>query len=799
MKFTLSWLNDHLESNSSLKAITDKLTMLGFEVEKVQAPSKVFSNFFVVQIVEAMPHPTVDQLSICKVDIGENIIQVMSHATNTHSGMKSIFAPPGSYAPEYELILEQYKNYDANNSGILMSEGQLGIGNNHNNIIDLPKDAPIGIDYATYAGLDDPIIEISVTPNRGDCLSVRGIARDLAASGIGTLKSIDTSPVNGTFVSPLRFEIDLPAKQAYVCPTVISRCFRNVKNGPAPFWMQKRLRAVGVSPVSALIDITNYLMLDLGQPLHIYDAAKLHGNPSIRLAKNGERYLGINGTEYTLETDMLVISDAKGIESIAGIMGGKRTSVNEDTTCMFLEAAIFDQISIANTGRRLGILSGSRYRFERGLDYTSPRWGVEIVARMILKICGGEASETVVNVKEKLCQRKLTMKYSRIAAISGVDLPSDKTESILSALGFKVNSSSDSISVIPPPWRNDVIGEAELVEDIVRVFGYDKIPSASMEHTSLISQPTLTVEQNFRRIIKRYLTSRGMMEAVTFSFLPLRHAELFGGGTQALQIVNPISIDLAAMRPSILPNLITAATRNINVGYPDIAMFEVGPQYTGDQPEDQSQVAVGLRVGRTGRRDWRNFDRAVDLFDVKADVIALLEMIEVSVIKLHLSQKTPNWYHPARSGCFCLGSKIIAYFGDLHPYILKYFDLNAPAVAFEVLLDNLPIPEQKKPQRPLLEDNIFQSIVRDFAFIVADDLPADRVTQAVVNADKTIINSVHVFDQYRGPSIPKGTKSIAVEVTMQSLYGTMNNDQIKTTSAKIIANVKKNTKGILRN
>ncbi|AFX99325.1 phenylalanyl-tRNA synthetase, beta subunit [Candidatus Endolissoclinum faulkneri L2] len=798
MKFTLSWLNDHLNTDLSLKAITDKLTMLGFEVEKVQAPSKVFSTFFVAQVVEVMPDPTVDQLNICKVDIGKTVLQVTSHAKNTRIGMKSIFAPAGTYVPSYDFRLKQYKNYNEIHNGMLMSEGHLGMSNNHDNIIDLPKDAPIGIDYATYAGLDEVIIEISVTPNRGDCLSVRGIARDLAASGIGTLKPLDTSPMNGTFISPLRFEIDLPLKQTYVCPVVIGRYFRNVKNGPSPFWMQKRLRAVDISPISALVDITNYFMLDLGCPIHAYDAAKLHGNPSIRLAKNGEKCLGINDKEYTLETDMLVISDAKGIEGIAGIMGGKRTSVNDNTTCMFLEAAIFNAFSIASTGRKLGILSESRYRFERGLDYTSPWWGVEIVARMILKICGGEASDIVVNGKENLCQRKITLRYSRIAALCGVDVPNKKTDSILSALGFEVNSLGESISVIPPPWRSDVMGEAELVEEIVRVFGYDKIPPVSMEHINVINQPALTFEQNFRRIVKRSLVSRGMMEAVTFSFLPLKHAELFGGGKQALQIVNPISSDLAAMRPSILPNLITAATRNINSGHPDIAMFEVGPKYIGDQPEDQCQEAVGLRVGRTGRRDWRNFDRAVDVFDAKADVINLLEMIEISIINLHLSQETPSWYHPGRSGCFYLGSKIMAYFGDLHPYILKYFNLNGPAVAFEVLLDNLPIPKHNNPQRPLLENNTFQSIVRDFAFIVAEDLPADRITQAVGSADKAIINSVHIFDQYTGPNLPQGTKSIAVEVTMQPRYGNMKNEQIEAISAKIIASVKKNTNGILR-
>ncbi|MCR9070503.1 MAG: phenylalanine--tRNA ligase subunit beta [Alphaproteobacteria bacterium] len=798
MKFTLSWLKDHLETDASLQEITDRLTMLGLELEEVEDRAAAFAPFRVAHVVEAVQHPNADRLRVCKVDAGDGVVQVVCGAPNARTGMKGVFAPPGSYVPGTDLLLKPGKIRGEDSNGMLLSERELGLSDDHEGIIDLPDDAPVGQPYAAYAGLDDPIIDIAITPDRADCLGVRGIARDLAASGLGTLKPLDTAPVKGTFESPLTFDVDLPADQAHLCPAVAGRYFRGVKNGPAPAWMQERLRAVGLRPISALVDITNYMMLDLGRPLHAYDAGKLHGNPTIRLARAGESYLALNGKEYTFEDGMLVIGDANGVDDLAGIMGGERTGVDDDTTDMFLEVAIFDETSVAATGRKLGVLSDARYRFERGLDQTGPWWGAEVAARMVLEICGGEASETVMTGTGRDWRRTLPLRHSRIKALCGVEVAEAEAVRILTTLGFEVEGSGESMSVMPPPWRGDVEGEADLVEEVVRVHGYDKIEPVSMERTSVVGQPALTAEQNRRRLAKRALAGRGMMEAVTFSFLPAKHAELFGGGAPSLRLVNPISADLDVMRPSILPNLLAAAARNANVGHPDIALFEVGPEYAGDRPEDQSQAAVGLRVGRTGPRDWRKADRGVDLFDAKADALDLLEMLETPVANLQVSTDAPHWYHPGRSGCLRLGPKVLARFGELHPRILAAFDLKGPAVAFEVLLDAVPMPKRKGPQRPLLERIPFQPLARDFAFVVASDIPADKVARAAAGADKALIGGVHVFDEYTGPGLAEGSKSIAIEVTLQPRDATLTDEQIEAVSAKIVAAVEKHAGGVLR-
>lgn len=798
MKFTLSWLKDHLETDASLQEITDRLTMLGLELEGVEDRAAAFAPFRVAHVVEAVQHPNADRLRVCKVDAGDGIVQVVCGAPNARTGMKGVFAPAGSYVPGTDLLLKPGKIRGEESNGMLLSERELGLSDDHDGIIDLPDDAPVGQGYARYAGLDDPIIDIAITPDRADCLGVRGIARDLAASGLGTLKPLDTSPVPGSFESPLRFVVDLPDDRKHLCPVVSGRYFRGVKNGPSPAWMQERLRAVGLRPISALVDITNYVMLDVGRPLHAYDAKKLHGNPTVRLARAGESYLALNGKEYTFEDGMLVIGDANGVDDLAGIMGGERTGVDDDTTDMFLEVAIFDTNSVAATGRKLGVLSDARFRFERGLDQTGPWWGAEVAARLVLELCGGEASEVVVTGGESGWRRKLPLRHSRIKALCGVEVEEAEAVRILTTLGFEVEGSGETMSVTPPPWRGDVEGEADLVEEVVRVNGYDRIEPVSLDRVSVVPQPALTAGQNRRRLARRALAGRGMMEAVTFSFLPARHAELFGGGDEALRLVNPISADLDVMRPSILPNLLAAAARNANQGYPDIALFEVGPEYAGDRPEDQAQVAVGLRVGRTGARDWRKADRPVDLFDAKADALDLLEVLEAPTANLQVSADAPDWYHPGRSGCLRLGPKVMARFGELHPRIVAAFDIKGPAVAFEVMVEAVPLPKRKGPQRPLLDRIPFQPVARDFAFVVAGDVPADKVARAAAGADKALIDGVHVFDEYTGPGLEAGRKSIAVEVTLQPRDATLTDEQIEAVSARIVAAVEKHTGGVLR-
>ncbi len=799
MKFTLNWLKDHLDTEASLQEITDRLTMLGLELESVEDRAAAFAPFRVARVIEAVQHPNADRLRVCRVDPGDGTeVQVVCGAPNARTGMKGVFAPSGSYIPGTDLNLKAGKIRGEESNGMLLSERELGLSDDHEGIIDLPEDAPVGQPYAEFAGLNDPVIDIAITPDRADCLGVRGIARDLAAAGLGTLKPLDTSPVPGSFDSPMRFVVDLPEDQKHLCPAVSGRYFRGVKNGPSPSWMQDRLRAVGLRPISALVDITNYVMLDLGRPLHAYDAAKVDGDLVIRLAKPGESYLALNGREYAFDDEMIVIGDAHGVDDLAGVMGGERTGVGDETTDMFLEIAIFDPNSVAATGRKLGLLSDARFRFERGLDQTGPWWGAEVAARLVLEICGGEASHVTVTGDEPAWRRDLSLRPARIAELCGVEVPADEAVRILTALGFEVSGGGEQLTVIPPPWRGDVEGEADLVEEVVRVFGYDRIEPVSLDLTSVVGHAALTPDQNRRRLAKRALAGRGMMEAITFSFLPGEQAALFGGGQAELKLVNPISADLDTMRPSILPNLLAAAARNANQGYPDLAMFEVGPAYAGDRPDDQSWTAVGLRHGQTGARDWRQADRPVDLFDAKADAIELLEVLEAPAGNLQVSTDAPDWYHPGRSGCLRLGPKVLARFGEIHPRILSAFDLRGPAVAFEVMLDAVPSPKKKGPQRPLLARNPFQPVKRDFAFVVDAETPVEKVSRAAAGADKALIDGVHVFDEYRGPGVAAEAKSIAIEVTLQPTQATLTDDEIEAVSAKIVAAVQKHTGGTLR-
>lgn len=798
MKFTLSWLKDHLDTEASLGEITDRLTMLGLELEGVEDRAAAFAAFRVAYVEEAVQHPNADRLRVCRVNTGDEVVQVVCGAPNARTGMKGVFAPPGTHIPGTGIDLKKGSIRGEESNGMLLSERELGLSDDHEGIIDLPDGAPVGQPYAAYAGLDDPVIDIAITPDRADCLGVRGIARDLAAAGLGTLKPLDTSPVKGSFDSPIAWKIDLPPEHSHLCPAVAGRYFRGVRNGPSPVWMQERLRAVGLRPISALVDITNYVMLDLGRPLHAYDAQKVSGDLTIRFAKPGEKYLALNGKEYVFDETMLVIGDEHCPDDLAGVMGGEKTGVSETTTEMFLEVAIFDPTSVAATGRKLGVLSDARYRFERGLDQTSPWWGSEVAARLILEICGGEASHVTVAGTEPDWRRALPLRHSRIKALCGVEVPEDDAKRILATLGFEVSGSGEAISVTPPPWRGDIHGEADLVEEVVRVHGYDTIPAVSLSRSGTVPAPALRPEQNRRRLTNRALASRGLMEVVTFSFLPALQAALFGGGTPDRVLVNPISADLDAMRPAILPNLLAAATRNANQGYPDLGLFEVGPEFAGDRPEDQAWVASGLRTGRTGPRDWRKSDRPVDLFDAKADAIALLEAMDAPTANLQVSTNAPAWFHPGRSGCLRLGPKVLARFGEVHPRILRRFELKGPAVTFEVLLDAVPMPKHKGPQRPLLERIAYQPVVRDFAFVVEDAVAAEKIVRAAAGADKALIDGVHVFDEYRGQGVADGHKSIAIEVTLQPRDATLTDEQIEAVSAKIVTAVEKHAGGVLR-
>ena len=799
MKFTLSWLKEHLETTASLHQICEQLPMLGLEVEGVEDRSKDLAAFTVGYVVEARQHPNADRLRVCIVDTGTEKIQVVCGAPNARTGIKGVFAPSGARIPGTGDVLKKGIIRGEESNGMLCSEREMGISDEHEGIIELAGDAKIGVSYAAVAGLDDPVIDIAITPDRADCLGVRGIARDLAAAGLGKLKPLDISPVTTKFNSPINWRVELPDEDPLLAPLVVGRYFRNVKNGPSPQWLKDRLQAIGLRPISALVDITNYVMMDIGRPLHAYDADKVKGDIFIRLAKTDEKYIALNGKEYIFDDEMIVIGDDHGVDDLAGIMGGERSGCSDSTVNMFLEAAIFDPICIAATGRKLNIVSDARYRFERGLDVTSPFWGSEVAARLVLEICGGEASELVVHGEEPDWRKVFTLRYSRIEGLTGVKVPEADCIKILEALGFKIVGSGEKIECAVPPWRIDVVGEADLVEEIVRVWGFDQIPTISMVNKDVIPKPALSTKQIKEGIAKRSLAGRGMVEAVTYSFLPSRNAELFGGGKDELRLINPISADLDVMRPSILPNLIAAAGRNSNIGSTDLAIFEVGPQHLDATPEGQQTVAGAIRTGNTAPRDWTKSLRSVDLFDIKADGLFVLESLGAPTNNIQVdAMGAPNWYHPGRSGAFRLGPNILGYFGDIHPKVLREMDVGGPIVGFEVFIEKIPAARSKSPSRALLKLDTLQSVNRDFAFIVDKTISAERLIRAAQGADKALISDVYLFDEYVGQGIPEGKKSLAIAVTLQPKDKTLTDEELEAISEKIINKIIKDTDGQLR-
>jgi phenylalanyl-tRNA synthetase beta chain len=798
MKFTLSWLKEQLETSAAPDEIAARLTALGLEVESVADRAKDFASFVVGYVVEARPHPNADRLSVCLVDTGSGRVQVICGAPNARTGMKGVFAPAGSRIPGTGLELKASLIRGVESNGMLCSMREMGLGQDHEGIIDLPAEAVVGSPFATIMGLDDPVFDVKVTPDRADCLGLNGIARDLAAAGTGRFTPRDLSPVAGGFESPIKWRRDLPGLED-ACPYVVGRYFRGLKNGPSPRWLQDRLTAIGLRPISALVDITNYVTFDLCRPLHAFDAKKLTGDLTMRMARDGEEFLALDAKTYRLDPEMTVIADPAGLHSIGGVMGGEHSGCSEKTTEMFLEVALFDPIRTTVTGRKLGIESDARYRFERGLDPVSADWGAEIAARLILDICGGETSRTVSAGKMPDWQRQIELRLSRLKALGGVDLPPAESERILKALGFAVARGGETLKVQVPSWRADVEGEADLVEEVLRVHGFDRIPAVSLPRTSSIPELPTTPGQRRAVHAKRLLAERGLMEAATFSFMRLDWARLFGGGAPALTLANPISADLDQMRPSLLPNLLSAAGRNAARGHGDAALYEVGPRYEGDRPEDQRLTAAGVRVGAASPRHWAQASRPVDAFDAKGDALALLTALGAPVENLQTTADAPGWFHPGRSGVLRLGPSVLARFGELHPRVLKALDVKGPAAGFEIDLDKLPQPRTKPgTERPLLKASAFQPIERDFAFVVASDVPAEKLVRAAKSADKALIASVSVFDQFLGAALGAGRKSIAISVVLQPSERTLTEAEIEAVAAKIVAAVNKATGGTLR-
>ena len=800
MKFTLSWLKDHLDTDASLDAIVEKLTMIGLEVESVDDKAAL-KPFVIAKVLTAVQHPDADRLRVLSVDTGTGApVQVVCGAPNARAGLVGAFAAPGTHVPGIDVTLSVGKIRGVESHGMMCSERELQLSDEHNGIIDLPEDAPVGTSFASWAKLDDPMIEINLTPNRPDATSVYGIARDLAAAGLGTLKNGTVEPIKGEGACPVKVTIEAPE----LCPGFALRMMKGVKNGPSPKWMQQRLIAIGLRPINALVDITNYVTFDRGRPLHVFDAAKVAGNLVVRRAEDGETILGLDQREYTLSADMCAIADETGVESIAGIMGGEHSGCDENTTDVLIESALWDPMVTARTGRTLGIITDARYRFERGVDPEFMEPGLHLATKLVTELCGGTPSEAEVVGYAGYQPKIVSFPFAEVKRLTGIEVSTDESRSILTRLGFTPKGEGEVIDVAVPSWRPDVEGKADLVEEVMRIHGVDNIAPQPLASHDAVNGRILTHLQIRTRNARRALAVRGMMEAVTWSFIPAKHAELFGGGSTSLKLANPIAADMSDMRPSLLPGLVAAAQRNADRGFADVALFEVSGTYENDTPEGQRRVAGGVRRGTAkleGQgRNWSGNATAVNVFDAKADAFAALEAAGAPVDRLQVEAGGPSWYHPGRSGTIKLGPKVVlGTFGEFHPKTLEALDVSGPLCGFEVFID--AIPEAKaKPTRtkPKLELSPFQAVRRDFAFVVDKAVEAGSLSLAATAADRKLVTAVNVFDIFEGASVGEGRKSVAIEVTIQPTERTLTDEDFDTLAKKIVDNVAKKTGGTLR-
>ncbi|WP_315918448.1 phenylalanine--tRNA ligase subunit beta [Mesorhizobium sp. SP-1A] len=800
MKFTLSWLKDHLDTDATLDEIVARLTAIGLEVEHVDDKAAL-KPFVIARVLTAEKHPDADKLQVLSVDVGTGApVQVVCGAPNARAGLIGAFAAPGTYVPGIDVTLSVGKIRGVESHGMMCSERELELSDEHNGIIDLPADAPVGTPFAAYAHLDDPVIEINLTPNRPDATSIHGIARDLAASGLGRLKDVPVEPVAGKGETPVKLTIEAPE----LCPGFALRLVRGVKNGPSPKWMQQRLLAIGLRPINALVDITNYVTFDRGRPLHVFDAKKVAGNLVVRRAKDGEKVLALDGREYQLTPEMCVIADDSGVESIAGVMGGEHSGCDENTTDVLIESALWEPLNVARTGRALGIITDARYRFERGVDPEFMVPGLELATRMVMDLCGGEPAEAEVVGYAGHEPKIVSFPVSEVKRLTGLDVAKDESLSILSRLGFKPLGNGDVVAVEVPSWRPDVDGKADLVEEVMRIHGVDEIAPQPLSSHDAVNGKILTTLQIRSRAARRALAVRGMMEAVTWSFIPAKHAALFGGGAGTLKLANPIAADMSDMRPSLLPGLLSAAQRNADRGFGDVALFEVSGTYEGDVPDAQRRVAAGVRRGTAkldgSGRFWSGNAPSVGVFDAKADALAALEAAGAPVDRLQIEAGGPDWYHPGRSGVIKLGPKVVlGHFGEFHPKTLEGLDVAGPVCGFEVYLDAVPEPKAKPTRtKPKLELSPFQAVKRDFAFVVDKAVEAGTLTRAALAADKRLITGVSVFDVFEGASLGEGKKSIAIEVSIQPLEKTLTDEDFEALARRVVENVGKQTGGVLR-
>jgi phenylalanyl-tRNA synthetase beta chain len=801
MKFTLSWLKEHLDTSVSLDEIVNRLTMIGLEVERVEDRAKLLAPFVIACVISAEQHPNAERLRVCMVDTGDGKpVQVVCGAPNARAGMKGVFSPPAAFIPGKNITLSIGTIRGVESRGMLVSEAELQISDDHDGIIELPADAPVGVSYAEWAGLGDPVIEINLTPNRPDCTGVNGIARDLGATLIGDYKENAPKRIEGKFPCTVKVQIDAPE----LCPAFALRLVRGLKNGASPEWLQKRLTAIGLRPINALVDITNFLTYDRGRPLHVFDAKKVKGNLTVRRAQNGETLLALDGRTYELDQGMCVIADERAVESLAGIMGGEDSGCDESTTNVLIESALWNELNIAQTGRKVGINTDARYRFERGVDpnFTVP--GLELATELVLDFCGGEPSEIFVAGDPGAKHKLIDFPLSELPRLSGLKLPLADIRRILEKLGFFIAGQGDRVKVAVPSWRPDVHGRADIVEEIVRIVGVDKVPPAPFPRGDNARKPVLTPIQLRTRKAKRALAARGVVEAVTWSFVSKREAELFGGGKPELALANPIAAELSDMRPSLIPGLLTAAQRNADRGYGDVALFEVGQIFRGDLPDDQFTAATGIRRALAkpdgAGRHWSRAPQSADAFDAKADAFAVLVAIGATMQALQVVPGGPSWLHPGRRGTIQMGPKnVIGHFGELHPRTLAALKADGPLLGFEVILEAVPEPKAKATRaKPALELSPFQPVDRDFAFVVDRSVKAADLVRVAQGVDRKLIADIGVFDVYEGKNIQAGKKSIAINVTLQPREKTMTDEEIDALGKRIVAEVQKRTGGVLR-
>ncbi|HVY19302.1 MAG TPA: phenylalanine--tRNA ligase subunit beta [Bauldia sp.] len=807
MKFTLSWLKEHLDTDASLEQIVEKLTMIGLEVESVEDKAKEFAPFTIARVVSAEKHPNADRLKVCRVDIsgGGPLTQVVCGAPNARAGMLSVFAPPGSHIPGTGATLEKGVIRGVESNGMLLSERELGLSDSHEGIIDLPANAPVGQSYGGWASLGDPVIDVAVTPNRPDALAVSGIARDLAAAGLGRLIDRTVQPVKGVGACPVKVVLDFGGLPS-LCPAFGLRLIRGVKNGPSPDWLQRRLRAIGLRPINALVDITNVITYDRGRPLHVFDAARVSGSLVVRRSKFTESVKALDGKTYALDPDICVIADNNGVESIAGVMGAERSGCSETTTDVFVESALWEPLNIAHTGRKLGINSDARHRFERGVDPAFMLPGLELATKLIMDLCGGRPTDILVAGEIPTPRTAIDFPISEVKRLAGIDVPAAEATRILDALGFtsKPGRGSGNFIVTVPTWRPDATAKADLVEEVVRIIGVDKVPATPLDRPPGVVKPVLAPIQQRTRRAKRALAARGLVEAVTWSFISHPRAIAFGGGDKSLVLANPIAADMSDMRPSLFPGLIAAARRNADRGVSDLALFEVGQIYRGDRPEDQFTAASGVRAGTAtvngSGRHWSGAAKAVSVYDVKADALALLDALGISSEKVQVSADAPGWFHPGRSGVIRQGPKtIIGTFGEFHPKILETLDARAPLAGFELILEAIPLPKAKptKTKSPLVLSDL-QPVTRDFAFLVDRSIEVAKVIRAAESADRKLIVATSVFDAFESAVLGRDKKSVAIEVTLQPIERTMTEQEIEAVAARIVAAVEEATGGTLR-